>query len=204
MLQYHATLTRALSVALGSNESVVLISILERLRATGRRVGIAGNGGSSATAQHLAADWSRSGGVRTIDISASLATITACANDDGYGSVFEHQVAALLDSGDAIVLISTSGKSANILRAAEAARATRVFVIALTGRRSSPLARLADIELCADSEDADIAEDVHIALGHAVCRALARSRTTTTSERGGRATSPEVTPDATTSPLVGS
>ena len=81
-----------------------------------------------------------------------------------------------LNSSDVLVLLSTSGRSPNLLRAAAVARVRAVTVVALTGRPMSPLGGLADIELCVQVSIPEVAEDVHSAIGHAIARELRRCR----------------------------
>ncbi|CAM5291572.1 hypothetical protein SCANM63S_02574 [Streptomyces canarius] len=103
--------------------------LADRLSA-GRTLLVAGNGGSAAEAQHLTAElvgrYKRERrGVAAIALHADSSTVTAVANDYGYEQVFARQVEAHARPGDVLLLLSTSGRSANLLRAAEAARAAR-------------------------------------------------------------------------------
>ncbi|RUQ04814.1 SIS domain-containing protein, partial [Curtobacterium sp. HSID17257] len=111
----------------------------------GRRLLAAGNGGSAAEAQHLTSELTgRFDGDRpaysAISLHAESSAVTAIGNDYGYDQVFARQVTAHARAGDVVVLLSTSGKSPNLLRAAEAARAVGARSIAMTGPGPNPLA----------------------------------------------------------------
>jgi phosphoheptose isomerase len=175
LLEHRDQVTRALGV-LGSTSCERLVELLARCRRDGRRVAVAGNGGSAATAGHLVTDWSRQGGLRMLDLGACTPLVTALGNDEGFDSIFADTVKRDLASSDVLILLSTSGQSPNLLRAAVAARVKGVTVVALTGRPESPLGGLADIELCVEVNVPEVAEDVHSAIGHAVARELRRCR----------------------------
>jgi D-sedoheptulose 7-phosphate isomerase len=147
----------------------------EALR-TGGTVLFCGNGGSAADAQHLAAelvgrldpDRDRAplaGLALTTDTSA----LTALANDFGYEEVFARQVQALGKPGDVLVCLSTSGASANVVRAAEAAREAGLRVVALVGPEASPLDPLAEVALHAPGATSGQVQQAHITLGHLLC-----------------------------------
>jgi D-sedoheptulose 7-phosphate isomerase len=136
-----------------------------------------GNGGSAADAQHLAAelvgrlDASRDrdplpGLALTTDTSA----LTAVSNDFGFEEVFARQVRALGRPGDALVCLSTSGRSPNVLRAAEAAREAGLRLVALVGPAASPLDDAADVCLHVPGGSSGQVQQGHITLGHLLCR----------------------------------
>ncbi len=142
----------------------------------GRRLLAAGNGGSAAEAQHLTSELTgRFDGDRpaysAISLHAESSAVTAIGNDYGYDEVFARQVRAHARAGDVVVLLSTSGKSPNLLRAAEAARAVGAFAIALTGPRPNPLASIVDDAICIDGPSANV-QEAQLVLVHALCRAM--------------------------------
>lgn len=142
----------------------------------GRRLLAAGNGGSAAEAQHLTSELTgRFDGDRpaysAISLHAESSAVTAIGNDYGYDEVFARQVRAHARAGDVVVLLSTSGKSPNLLRAAEAARAVGAFAIALTGPRPNPLASVVDDAICIDGPSANV-QEAQLVLVHALCRAM--------------------------------
>ncbi|WP_218104024.1 D-sedoheptulose-7-phosphate isomerase [Thermogemmatispora onikobensis] len=120
--------------------------------AAGRKVLVAGNGGSAAQAQHFAAELvGRFKRERrpypVVALTSDSATLTALANDYGYAAAFARQIQALGQPGDLLLALSTSGESENLLQAALLARQQGVFVLALTGERESRLETLADLTL---------------------------------------------------------
>ena len=136
---------------------------------------ICGNGGSAADSQHLAAelmgsmrkDFQRPG-LAAIALTTDTSFLTAFSNDSGYERVFERQVRTLGNSGDVLIAISTSGESANVLYAVEAARGMGLRTIALTGS-GGRLAAKADIAVSVPSTDTQYIQETHIALEHALC-----------------------------------
>ncbi len=148
------------------------------LIATWRRGGtvfMAGNGGSAATASHFALDLSKttlgSAGagprIRCVALTDNVGLLTAWANDAAYEVVFAEQLRNLAREHDALVLISYSGASPNLLAAARAAHDLKVQVLALTGP-DAPLAELADVHLETDGPNAQVVEDLHLAVCHAL------------------------------------
>ncbi|NJC21350.1 D-sedoheptulose 7-phosphate isomerase [Arthrobacter pigmenti] len=142
----------------------------------GQRLLAAGNGGSAAEAQHLTAELvGRFDGERepfsAISLHAESSAVTAIANDYGYENMFARQVRAHGRSGDVLVLLSTSGKSPNLLRAAEAARETGITSWALTGPGPNPLTDVCDEHVAVDARSAN-AQEGHLIALHALCRAF--------------------------------
>jgi phosphoheptose isomerase len=140
----------------------------------GARLLAAGNGGSAAEAQHLTAEFvGRFDGDRrafsAIALHGDASALTAIANDYGYAESFARQVTAHARPGDVLVLLSTSGRSANLVRAAEAGREAGATVWALTGPRPNPLAAVADDALTLPGVGASVQEAQLVAV-HALCR----------------------------------
>jgi D-sedoheptulose 7-phosphate isomerase len=100
--------------------------------------------------------------------------LTAVSNDLGYEQVFARQVLGLAQPGDVLVAISTSGKSKNVLRAAEQARESGCKTIALTGATAEPLASLCDIVVAVPSSRTSRIQEVHITIGHLWCEMVDR------------------------------
>ncbi len=133
----------------------------------------AGNGGSAADAQHLATEYAvRYGRDRRAFAAAALTTdsslLTAAGNDLGFEQVFARQVEALGRPGDVLVLHSTSGRSPNLLRAAEAARARGLATVAFLARDGGPLAALVDEAVIVPGEATSHIQELHLALEHLV------------------------------------
>jgi D-sedoheptulose 7-phosphate isomerase len=133
-----------------------------------------GNGGSAAQAQHLAAEFSGrfllerpawAGLALTTDTSA----LTAIANDYGFAQVFARQVRAHGRAGDIAIGLSTSGESANVVEAFQAARELKITTIAFSGNGGGRIAALGDIAIVGPSGPSWMVQEVHLALGHIVC-----------------------------------
>lgn len=147
---------------------------------SGGTVYLVGNGGSAADAQHWAAELV--GRYLTerepLDVHAltvNSSTYTALVNDYPPEKVFERQVRAHLKEGDVLVAISTSGNSANILRAAEAARELGARVLGVTGEGGGELGPLCDIVVRAPSSETPRIQEVHLLFGHLWCEAIERA-----------------------------
>ncbi len=141
---------------------------------SGGKVMFCGNGGSAADAQHLAAELSGrfmhdrkplAGLALTVDTSA----LTAIGNDYGFEHVFARQLRGLGRAGDALVAITTSGNSANVLEAIKAAREIGIKVVGFTGAGGGKLAPLADICIRVPADRTDHIQEMHIAVGHMLC-----------------------------------
>jgi phosphoheptose isomerase len=146
----------------------------------GGRLLVAGNGGSAAEAQHLTAELvGRFEGERrplsAIVLHGDTSTVTAVCNDYGGDEVFARQVEAHGRAGDVLLLLSTSGRSANLLRAAERAREVDVDVWAMTGPVPNPLARMADRVISVDAQSTSAIQEGHLVAVHALCAAIERA-----------------------------
>ncbi|MFI1357957.1 SIS domain-containing protein [Streptomyces sp. NPDC020898] len=148
---------------------------------TGRTVFVAGNGGSACTADHMACDWAvsalRAGHrvARVISLSGSSAYVTALANDIDFTEVFAQQVRAIGAEDDLLVLLSVSGDSPNLVQAAKAAQERGLTVVALLGNAGT-LAQHCDLVVEAGAGDYGLAEDLHLALNHAMVRIFRAGR----------------------------
>ncbi len=140
----------------------------------GGKVMFCGNGGSAADSQHLAAELvgklvfdrpGMAGLALTVDTSA----LTAIGNDFGYEFVFSRQVEALGRRGDVLVGITTSGRSKNVLRALESARALGIGTVAMTGQARGPVVDAADHWLAVPHAETQKIQEGHIVLGHVFC-----------------------------------
>jgi len=143
-----------------------------------------GNGGSAAIANHLVCDHSK--GVRTktdlvprvLSLSNNMELLTAIANDLSYEEVFAYQLQSHASPGDVLVAISSSGRSANIVRALTWARDNGVHTIAITGFGGGPARGLADAAVHFDCANYGIVEDLHQAVMHALAQYIRQSRMT--------------------------
>lgn len=143
----------------------------------GGRLLIAGNGGSAADAQHIAAELT--GRFRrerrplpALALHGNTSALTAIGNDYGYEHVFARELAAHARPGDVFLAISTSGNSKNILRAIEAARQTKMMVIGLTGESGGAMRTACDLCLRVPSKSTARIQEMHITIGHAICELL--------------------------------
>jgi D-sedoheptulose 7-phosphate isomerase len=143
----------------------------------GQRLLVAGNGGSAAEAQHLTAELvgryvADRPPLSAIALHAETSTLTAIGNDYGAAEAYARQVAAHGREGDVVLLLSASGRSQNVLAAAERARALGLTVWAMTGPAPNPLADLADDAICVAGADTSVVQEVHLVAIHALCDAL--------------------------------
>jgi len=158
-------------------QAEVITAIADRYEAALRGGGtlfFAGNGGSAADAQHIATEYvvryqSQRPALRAVALTTDTSLLTACANDMGFDEVFARQIEALARSGDLVVLHSTSGESPNVVRAAQAAKARGVGVIAFLGKTGGALKDLADLALVIPSEDTARIQELHLAIEHVIC-----------------------------------
>ena len=146
---------------------------------SGNKILIAGNGGSAADAQHIAGEFlSRLNFDRNplpaIALTTDTSVLTAIGNDYGFDKVFERQVRALGRKGDVFVAISTSGRSANILAALQAARELGLVTIGFTKDAQTPMHALCDLVLAVPSEETALIQQIHITTAHAICHLVER------------------------------
>jgi D-sedoheptulose 7-phosphate isomerase len=153
---------------------------LATVLAGGGRLLAAGNGGSAAQAQHLTAELvgrycDERRPLSAICLSAETSSLTAICNDYPPGELFARQVQAHGRPGDVLVLMSTSGKSPNVLAAADRARDVGVTVWAFTGPRPNPLADAADEVLAVDAPHTATVQELHLVGLHIMCAAVDRA-----------------------------
>lgn len=140
----------------------------------GGKILLCGNGGSAADAQHIAAELS---GKFQKDrepffaeaLHVNTSYLTAVSNDYGFEEAYARMVRAMGRPGDVLIAISTSGQSANVLRAAQTAVDGGIYVISLTGGTGGKLADIADIDLCMPSKVTARVQEAHILVGHILC-----------------------------------
>jgi D-sedoheptulose 7-phosphate isomerase len=153
---------------------------LARTLCAGGRLLVAGNGGSAAEAQHLTAELV--GKLRddrrplsAIALNAETSSMTAIGNDFGFEDVFARQVRAHGRPGDILLLLSTSGTSANLLAAAKAGAATGLRCWAFTGPTPNPLAALCDDVLAVPAPDPQVVQELHLVSAHVLCEYVDRT-----------------------------
>jgi D-sedoheptulose 7-phosphate isomerase len=135
---------------------------------------VCGNGGSASDAMHIAGELvgrflRERKAINCICLSSNSAVLTAWANDYSYDTVFARQVEAYGNGGGVLLGISTSGNSANVVRAVQAARAIGVKSVALTGEGGGKLAHLVDVLIDVPSRHTPIIQQLHICIYHYIC-----------------------------------
>ena len=153
-----------------------ILDRLERCFQEGGKILLAGNGGSMADALHFAEEWTgrfrRDRRPFPALALGEAAHLTCVGNDFGFEHVFSRLVQAFGKPEDVLILLSTSGNSANLLRAAEAARACGVDVVGLLGRGGGPLKELCDLVLVVPGDGSDRIQELHMLTLHAMIESL--------------------------------
>lgn len=153
----------------------------------GHKLLFCGNGGSAADCQHLAAEFVSAlshdaprRALAAIALTTDTSFLTANANDFGFEQVFARQVEALGRPSDVLVAISTSGNSANVVRAMEQARQQGISTVLLTGATGGRAAAVAELAILVPSEQTQHIQEAHIAIGHILCALVERTLFPTT------------------------
>jgi phosphoheptose isomerase len=180
----HLTESADLKLTVAEHLTPAIVSAADLIAAAfrdGGKVLLCGNGGSAADCQHLAAEFVNRltkeferPGLPAIALTTDSSILTAVANDAGAGEIFARQVQTLGRPGDVLIAISTSGASANMLRAVEAAHAAGLRTVALTGR-GGRLARLATVGIAVPSEATQHIQEAHLAIEHILCDLVERA-----------------------------
>ncbi|MGE0626196.1 MAG: D-sedoheptulose 7-phosphate isomerase [Hyphomicrobiaceae bacterium] len=141
---------------------------------SGGKVMFCGNGGSAADAQHLAAELmgrylKDRAPLPALALTVDTSALTAIANDYAYDEVFCRQLKGIGRAGDVLVGLSTSGNSANVVKAVEAAREAGIKTVALTGQGGGRLAEAADLAIRVPSTRTNSIQEMHIVVGHMLC-----------------------------------
>jgi D-sedoheptulose 7-phosphate isomerase len=140
----------------------------------GGKVLLAGNGGSAADAQHIAAEFvgrfiNDRIPLPAIALTTDTSALTAIGNDYGFEQVFERPLRALGRKGDVFIGISTSGRSPNVLAALKAARELGIVTVGFTRRTTTPMHPLCEFVIGAPSEETALIQQIHITAAHAIC-----------------------------------
>ncbi|MDI9313288.1 MAG: D-sedoheptulose 7-phosphate isomerase [Hydrotalea sp.] len=140
----------------------------------GNKIIFIGNGGSAADSQHLSAELigrykKNRPSIAAIALTTDTSAITAIANDFGYDEVFARQLAGLGDVGDVLFALSTSGNSANILRAISVAKEMGIAVVGMTGAGGGKMAGICNHLINVPSPDTNHIQEMHITVGHFIC-----------------------------------
>ena len=176
VFQAHLSLARNVSET-SLPEFKKLIAICEECLISGCKVMFFGNGGSAGDAQHIAAEFSVKlcqdrKPMAGICLSLDPSSMTACANDYGYESIFSRQIQALGKDGDVAFAISTSGNSPNVLKALETAQDMNIKTVGLTGRTGGKMLNLCNSLITIPADDTGRIQEMHITIGHILCGVL--------------------------------
>ena len=141
------------------------------------RIYLFGNGGSAADAQHIAAEFTgryvkERKGLPAIALTTDTSAITAISNDYGFDYIFERQIQALAHKGDLLIGISTSGNSANVIKALKYGQTIGCKTLALTGLGGGSAANYCDINIAINSKVTARVQEMHILIGHIICKAI--------------------------------
>ena len=147
----------------------------------GGKLLLCGNGGSAADCQHMAAELvgrltseMNRPGLPAVALTTDTSFLTAYPNDVSFEGVFARQVQALGRAGDVLLAISTSGRSSNVVAAANEARRQNISVVALIGE-GGPLADAADVAITVPSKDTQLVQQAHLAVEHLICHLVERA-----------------------------
>jgi D-sedoheptulose 7-phosphate isomerase len=151
-----------------------VIKVVAQTFEAGNKLLIMGNGGSAADAQHIAAEFVNRyiidrPPLPAISLTTDTSVLTSISNDASFVDVFARQVRALGREGDVVLGISTSGNSANIVKAFKVAKEMGVRTVAFTGNDGGALSRIADYSLVVPSSSTPRIQEVHILVGHTLC-----------------------------------
>ncbi|MCB0727721.1 MAG: SIS domain-containing protein [Ignavibacteria bacterium] len=155
----------------------VLIGVVK----TGRKIMFIGNGGSAADSQHLATefvirlshDLDRPS-IPAIALTTDTSMLTAGGNDIGFENVFARNIEGLGNEGDALICISTSGNSPNILKAVEKAKEKKIITIGFLGKDGGKLINVCDYSVLIPSDNTQRIQEGHITAGHIICEIVER------------------------------
>ncbi len=153
-----------------------ILALLEETYRQGRRIFIMGNGGSAATASHFALDLAKNTimpgapRVKAISLTDHVPLITAWSNDTAYEHIFAEQLANMIEPGDAVIGISASGNSLNVINALNVAKKSRAATIGLLGAKGGQIKQMVDAYVLAPGQNIEQEEDAHLILAHIITR----------------------------------
>jgi D-sedoheptulose 7-phosphate isomerase len=153
-----------------------IVALLEDAYRQGHRIFIMGNGGSAATASHFALDLAKNTimagapRVKAISLTDHVPLITAWSNDTAYEHIFAEQLATMIEAGDVVIGISTSGNSANVINALQLAKKSCAFTVGLLGAKGGQIKNVVDAYILAPGQNIEQEEDAHLILAHIITR----------------------------------
>jgi phosphoheptose isomerase len=182
LVRRHLAESAAVKQRLADVAGAVIVEAAMRLAsavANGGKILLCGNGGSAADCQHIAAELtnrlrasSERPGIPAIALTTDTSFLTARANDYGFDGVYARLVSALGRPGDALIAISTSGASRNVVQAVSCAREHQMLTVGLLGGSGGVLAGMVDIPITVPSESTQYVQESHIAIGHILCELI--------------------------------
>jgi D-sedoheptulose 7-phosphate isomerase len=142
-----------------------------------KKVILFGNGGSAADAQHIAAEFTgrfvkERRGLPAIALTTDTSALTAIGNDYGFDVIFSRQVEALANTGDVLIGISTSGNSANVLKAIEKGKDLKCLTISFTGKNGGEIIKKSDLNINIKHSNTARIQEMHILVGHLICSSI--------------------------------
>ncbi|MCB9150092.1 MAG: SIS domain-containing protein [Caldilineaceae bacterium] len=160
-----------------------MVSLFHLARLESRQIFVLGNGGSAATASHIACDLSKNTRaadkpylsaphLKVMSLNDNMSLFSAIANDEGYENVFAHQLENVLQEKDVVLAISASGNSPNVLNAVKLARARNAQTVGWSGYDGGALAHLVDIAIVVPNWCIEQIEDIHMMMGHMLTMTL--------------------------------
>ena len=176
LLNISADLKKTVAETLSSEILDAAQKIQGRLEAGGKLL-LMGNGGSAGDAQHIAAELvgrfkKERKAIPALALTVDTSSLTALGNDYGFDTIFERQVEALANKNDAVIGISTSGNSENIIRAVNKANSIGAFTIGLLGNDGGKLKNAVNLPIIIPSNDTARIQEVHITIGHIICEII--------------------------------
>ena len=153
-----------------------VLRLLEEAYRNGRRIFIMGNGGSAATASHFALDLAKNTimpgapRLKAISLTDHVPLITAWSNDIAYEHIFSEQLANMIEPGDVVIGISTSGNSPNVINALNLAKQYRATTVGLLGAKGGKMKDMVDAYVLAPGQNIEQEEDAHMILAHVITR----------------------------------
>lgn len=160
-----------------ANEADKVVRMAETIAAairSGRMIYTCGNGGSAADAQHIAGELvgrfrRKVKGYKALALTTNSSVVTALANDYSFEEIFSRQLESRGQAGDVLLALSTSGRSPNVVKAAETARELEISSLAFVGKDGGELAAVSDIAVIVPHGDFARIQEVHMTLGHILC-----------------------------------
>jgi D-sedoheptulose 7-phosphate isomerase len=155
--------------------------VIKRSFNSGGKLMLCGNGGSAADSQHIAAEFVirlshdlKRPAMPAIALTTDSSNMTAGGNDIGFENVFARSIEGLGNKGDVLIAISTSGKSPNVVKAVETAKAKKIFTIGLLGGTGGVLKDITDLNIIIPSANTQRIQEGHITVGHIICEIVER------------------------------